>query len=200
MSVHTFQFGDRVLHAEKPEWGEGLVTEAVGAVQDGKACQRVTVRFERAGVKTLSTAYANLKPADTAPVIQEALTNSAAEWLGDLGAKQAQEVMSRLPESATDPFASLEARLKATLGLYRFSAVGGPLIDWAAAQSGLKDPLSRFNRHELEEYYRRFEMARDAHLKKLAAEAQRADPSMLARLAPAAPPAARNALRRVDIR
>ena len=200
MSVPAFQFGDRVLHADKPEWGEGVVTEAVAGVQDGKPCQRVTVRFDRAGVKTLSTAYARLKPAEHAPVIHEALQNASADWLGDLGARQAQEVMTRLPESATDPFASLESRLKATLGLYRFSAVGGPLIDWAAAQSGLKDPLTKFNRHELEEYYKRFEMARDAHLKKLVGESQRADPSMLGRLTAAAPPLAKQALRRVTVR
>lgn len=200
MTAHPFQFGDRVRHADKPEWGDGVVTEAVPGIQDGKPCQRVTVRFERAGVKTLSTAYARLRPAADDPVIQEALHLASTDWLGEVGMKGAKEVMGRLPEEVTDPFASLESRLKATLGLFRFSAVGGPLIDWAAAQSGLKDPLSKFNRHELEEHYKRFEAARDQHLRKLLAEAQRADPGMISRLVAQAPPAARNAVRRADVR
>ena len=78
--------------------------------------------------------------------------------------------MSRLPEAATDPFTSLEARLKATLTLYRFTDQGGSLLDWAAAQSALKDPLSEFSRHDLERLFQRFAFVRDEHLKKLVQE------------------------------
>lgn len=197
---NEFKFGDRVVHAEKPEWGSGVVSAAVPAVQDGKRCQRVTVRFDRAGIKTLTTAYAHLKPAEQAPEIEQAIATAGTDWLGGVGAKQVQEIMTRLPEPATDPFSSLEGRLRATLGLFRFTPVGGSLIDWAAAQSGLKDPLSRFNRHDLEEFYRRFEVNRDQHLKRLVLEAKRAEPHAVAAALADAPEAARHAVRRGDYR
>ena len=76
-----------------------------------------------------------------------------AVWQDRLSGRSPDEVMARLPEAATDPFSGLEARLKATLGLYRFTDQGGSLLDWAAAQSGLKDPLSEFSRHDLERHF-----------------------------------------------
>lgn len=197
-SSEQFHFGDRLYHAERPEWGEGTVTAAVAGVQDGKACQRLTVRFERGGIKTLSTAHANLRRSADRPVIAGALERAGTDWLADLGAKEVQEVMTRLPEPATDPFASLSQRLRATLSLYRFGAAGGGLIDWAAAQSGLKDPLAKFNRHELEAFYKRFVANLDAHLKRLLPEVQRKDPGALGEAMAQAPQPARDAVRRVD--
>ncbi|MGD9693772.1 MAG: DUF3553 domain-containing protein [Phycisphaerales bacterium] len=198
VSFEQFHFGDRLYHADRPEWGEGTVTAAVAGVQDGKACQRLTVRFERAGIKTLSTAHARLKKADDRPAIAGALEKANTDWLADLGAKEVQDVMTRLPEPATDPFASLEQRLKATLGLYRFGRTGGALIDWAASQSGLKDPLAKFNRHELEAFYKRFEANLEQHLKRLVGEMHRKDPGALAAVVATAPQPARDAVRRVD--
>lgn len=197
---HELKFGDRVIHADKPEWGSGVVSAAVPAIQDGKRCQRVTVRFERAGVKTLSTAFAHLRPADESPEIEQAIVTSNTGWLSDVGTKQVQEIMTRLPEAANDPFASMAARLKATLNLYRFSSTGGALMDWAAAQSGLKDPLSRFSRHELEEFFKRWEFTRAEHAKRLMGEAQRSDPKLVHEALAAAPEPARQALRRFDQR
>jgi hypothetical protein len=197
---HQFKFGDKVVHTGKPEWGSGVVSAAVGAVQDGKPCQRLTIRFDRAGIKTLSTAFATLRPAEEAPEISKALAETESDILGPSGKERVEEIMTGLPEPATDPFASLAARIKATLNLYRFSDQAGSLIDWAAAQCGLKDPLSRFNRHELEQFFRRFEVNRDAHLAKLAAEIRRKQPADLPALVRDAPPAAQKVLRRESAR
>jgi hypothetical protein len=200
-----------VVHAQRPEWGIGLVTGAQRSVQDGRACQRLTIRFDRAGVKTLSTALADLRSADDMPrlalteqeepVVEEAPdapANGDGGWLGRLSASAPDEVMLKLPEAATDPFSTLQARLGATFALYRFTPAGASLLDWAAAQSGLKDPLSRFNRHELERLFGRFVMIRDEHLKRLAQEMRKKDPSGLAGAIRSAPPAVQQTLRRLD--
>ncbi len=200
MSTDTFKFGDRVVHTGKAEWGEGVVTGAQPATQDGKPCQRVTVRFDRVGIKALSTALAPLQKVEDRPQIDAALANAGTDWLASVGSKQVMEIMTKLPEPATDPFASAERRLAATLGLYKFKINGGSLIDWAIQQTGLKDPLSRFNRHDLEEFFKRFENNRNQHLKKLASDMQRTDRATFDRVMSSAPPEARDALRRFDAR
>ncbi|QYU67803.1 hypothetical protein J4558_23455 [Leptolyngbya sp. 15MV] len=106
--------------------------------------------------------------------------------------------LTALPESATDPFASRRSRLKATLGLYRFSGVGASLLDWAASQTQLKDPLSCFSRHDLERLFDRFRIALDAHTRKLVHEARRQEPAVLAEVLAQASLAAQQAVRRVD--
>ncbi len=246
-------FGDRVVHAQRPEWGHGIVNSAEDAVHEGAKCQRLTVRFERAGVKTLLTAMAELLPAASGPLVSEepeadasggsgapaAVTipgpmaavagsgtrNSgsagnggsagsaagavagattigapASGWLEKAAATSApDEVMAKIPEVCTDPFRTLDQRVAATLLLYRFSDTGGSLIDWAAAQTGLKDPLSRFNRHELERFFKRFAHHRDEHLKKLVLELKKKDPALLGRTLRGALPSAQQALRRLDV-
>lgn len=200
--VREWSFGDRVVHAKRPEWGAGVVTAAQKIVHEGTPCQRLTIRFDRAGVKTLSTAVAELVSAADGPVLAPPAQSEAdadAGWLSRLSGKSPEEMMSRLPEAATDPFSSLEARLKATLALYRFTDQGGSLLDWAAAQSGLKDPLSEFSRHDLERLFQRFAFVRDEHLKKLVQEMRKKDPTVLQVVLRAAPPTASQALRRLDI-
>ena len=189
--------GDRLIHAGRPEWGVGEVRSAEGATQDGARCQRLTVRFERVGVKTLTTAFADLRTPEEMGALPDT-NDDDASWLQKAEAGDPEERMSRLPEPATDPFRSKKARLEATLGLYRFTAAGSSLLDWATAQSGLKDPLSRFNRHELERFFDRFKTNLDAHLKRLAFEMRKEDPAGLAAAAAAAPQPARIALKRVD--
>ena len=44
------------------------------------------------------------------------------------------------------------------------------LLDWAVAQSGLDDPLSRFNRTELESFYKDWARDRDVALHRLVTE------------------------------
>ena len=216
LTSQQWSYGDRVVHPAKPEWGQGVVTAASATTQDGKPCQRLTIRFDRAGVKVLSTAFAELKPA-TAPIPQPASAvvqasrelasesdqgNDSAPttggWLDSIKPVAPSESLLKMPDSTTDPFATLAGRLKATLNLYKFNDSGGSLLDWAAAQTGLKDPLSVFSRHELEQVYRRFTFIRDDHLKKLMSDARRQDPAALLKAAREAPPAGQQAMRRID--
>ena len=46
---------------------------------------------------------------------------------------------------------------------------------WAVAQTGMDDPLSRFNRHELEQFYERWMWERDRHLVKILDEARKSN-------------------------
>lgn len=194
----AWAMGDRILHAGKPEWGVGQVVSTKTETRDGQTCQRLTIRFERVGVKTVSTAYATLKRADTGPApAGEAATGGS--WLEELEAGDPISVMTRLPDEARDPFTPLADRLARTLALYRFEPTGASLLDWAAMQSRLKDPLSRFSRHELEDLFRRWRRRLDEHLVGVAAELRRKEgPEALARAAKAAPPAGQQALRRAD--
>ena len=194
-----FSISDRVVHAAKPEWGSGTVTGAAGATHDGTPCQRLSIRFERAGLKTVSTAFADIRPAGEVHRNLKPKLDAHHEPLPIESAdrREIQDIMTRMPETARDPFATPAKRLEATLALFRFEAQGGSLLDWAAAQSGLPDPLSRFNRHELEEYYRMFEKNLRSHLSKVVREANNVPAQELVRIAKSAPPAARQALQKL---
>lgn len=184
--------GDRVVHRGKPEWGVGSVTAAQAAVQDGKRCQSVTIRFENGGLKTVSTAFAKLAAAGQGSGAAE---TPSGTWLDDLEAVDVKDRLAELPEETRDPFTSLKARLEATLAQYRFSDGGASLLAWASSQTGLSDPLSRLNRHELEDAFARFRMALDRHLGQLLEQARReglaTDP-----IVASAPAEARQALQR----
>lgn len=198
-----FKFGDRLVHATKPEWGTGVVSSVQNVVEGGVASQRLTIRFERAGLKTISTAHADLRPADEHPSVEAAgaaaSTGNGVNWLEQLEAGDLTERMQRLPEATRDPFVSLASRLKATLALWRFSAQGAPLLDWAAMQTGLKDPLARFSRHELEQFFKRFETERDAHLKRLLLDARKQPAPEIEKVKAEALPAAKEAMRRLHL-
>lgn len=186
----AFSMGDRVLHPAKPEWGTGVVISAAPARQDGRVCQRLQIRFDREGLKTISTAFVDLRPvgaessaiAELEPVTQEAAERS----LGDL------------PDAATDPFAAPGARLKATLSQYRYGSSAGDLIAWATDRTGLADPLTLFSRHDLESAFERWKRTLDGHLKKLVRECKDMAPAELAPIVNGAPDAAREALKRVN--
>jgi len=220
-STKQWASGDKIVHCSKPEWGTGVITAAAGSQHEGKPCQSLTVRFDRAGIKVLSTAFAHLMDAELAPSLHRApplptpqpsaptpsIASSRAQGpasileideASPLVARDPREIMTRLPEIATDPFTTPAARLKATLAIYRFTPTGSSLLDWAAVQSGLADPMSRFNRHELERFFEAFAVVRDNHLKKLVIEIKRTDPSLLSQTASQAPPAAKLVLRRLD--
>jgi len=196
MTTPRFQFGDRLLHTDKPEWGVGQVIGAEDVTIEGVAGQRLKIRFEREGLKSLATQIAKLRPAEPQTTMERAEEGVLSGLNPEDSDKVAREVMTAIPEAARDPFASLTARLSATFGLYRFESSGASLIDWAAAQSGLTDPLSRFNRHELEEFFRRFSVSRDEQLKGLIGEAKRADPQAITNAAKGAPKAGVEAGRR----
>jgi hypothetical protein len=69
-------------------------------------------------------------------------------------------------------------------------------VDWAVAQTGLDDPLSRFSRQELEQHFSRYVTERDAHLGRLLAETRNDMPTINAALENT-PPAALDAARRI---
>ena len=62
----TFQRGDRVSHAARPEWGTGVVDRADPAEFQGKPAQKLVVTFAQRGRVTLTTAVAPLVLASTA--------------------------------------------------------------------------------------------------------------------------------------
>jgi hypothetical protein len=178
----TFSFGDKVVHAAMPEWGAGQVLSAMAHSEGGQTGQRLKVRFERAGLKTVSTLHADIRPAEAAAFsakTPEELAEAAGAdpVLAAALERDPVQVFTSLPDAASDPFRPLKSRIRATIDLYRFEDSGASLIDWAAAQSGLADPMVRFNRHELEQFFARFARERDQHLRRLLLEAKRADPA-----------------------
>lgn len=194
--IREWKMGDRIRHAGKPEWGIGNVVAADGSLQDGSPCQRLTVRFERGGSKTLSTAFADIRPADeffTAPerIPEDPLLAAHDE-------SNIKDALTKVPEPATDPFSGLRKRLHSTLDLYKYGESASGLLDWAASQTGLKDPLSRFSRHELEQLYQRFVANVDQHLRRLIKDVRRAEPALIPEAMASARPSAKHALRRVD--
>ncbi|MGJ8637472.1 MAG: DUF3553 domain-containing protein [Phycisphaerales bacterium] len=198
-----FQMGDRVIHASKPEWGVGIVATSSMGDHEGVPCQRLAIRFDRAGLKTVSTAFAKIEAAgDRVGVVTEkesisARDDGASNPILKASQREIQEIMTRIPDAARDPFATPGQRLKATLSLYRFTASGGPLIDWAVMQSGLSDPLTKFTRPELEEFFGFFEKILWKHLGKMVREARDVPAAELVQIRDSAPPEGRDALQRL---
>lgn len=204
MSEHKFASGDRVKHVRRPEWGVGTITKIEDAAMNGHHTSRLSIRFPNAGMKTLISDQADLEkvtgnsdPYDSGDSTNVAAWDKVGEggWLSGVAEKKIKEQMISLPGDLKDPFNSLAKRLSLTLGLYRFDRSGRGLTDWAVAQSGLDDPLSRFTRHDLEQFFDRWAGERDNHLAKLAHEA-RLEPAAVQAAMKSAPPAGLNALRR----
>lgn len=197
--MQAWKTGDWVMHATKPEWGAGQVLNAEGHIQDGKRCQRLNIRFDRGGLKVLSTAFAELKPTapgGTAALLSEGRDEDFSAPALDLASLR--EALEMIPEAATDPFISIAKRYESTLGLYRFTGQGGSLLDWATSQTRLKDPLSSFSRHELEQYFQKFRIKLDTHLKQIRRDIQKQDPGAAMKIEMAASPAARQLLQRLS--
>jgi hypothetical protein len=207
MSERKFQIGDRVRHAKRPEWGIGNVVKVEEATIHGRTVQMVSVRFGNAGVKTLSSSHADLQ---LAPGEESASTSAAdapvlawekmdeSDWLAPLARRKVEQAMVSIAAEARDPFNSLQKRLRFTLDLFRFDKSGRSLIDWAVAQSGLADPLSRFTRQELEQMFDRWAYERGVHLSRLLQDA-RSEPAMVANLVKMAPKAAQDTVRRLTM-
>lgn len=203
-----FEFGDRVRHDKRPEWGIGSVVKAEESTVNGSPMQRLSVRFPNAGIKTLSTQHAELSVVadepgtstitDDSPSI-ETLDRMNDGWLGSMAKRKVDEIMLAIPEPARDPFSSYRQRLQFTLALYRFDRSGRGLIDWAVAQSGLDDPLGRFTRQELEQMFDRWSMERDNHLRKLLDEG-RTETNVVRELMASAPAPAQHAVQRIHAR
>ncbi len=201
--VREWSIGSKVRHSGRPEWGVGVVTAAESLVQEGVRCQRLTIRFDKVGSKTLSTAFANLLGAsDTfgSPTPTGSAPMSSTDSILNLEAKAATEdTFLRIPDEAMDPFATLPKRAAAILKLYRFTPSGASLLDWAVMQSGMRDPLSRYNRHELETLFNRFRQNLDSQARKALKELKKQDPAAFALVLSQASPEAQAAVRRIDI-
>jgi hypothetical protein len=205
MTAIAFKMGDKVRSSKRPEWGEGSVMKLEAITFQGKTDQRIFVRFAAVGMKTLLASAADLIPADGSgddvlTAIHRPTTLTDVEkakeggWLGEIDRRGPEAVMTSLPPAATDPFLSLRKRLENTIGLYRFD---GKLIDWAVAQSGVTDPMTRFNRNQLEQFWQRWKFALDAHLISLLGEARR-DPDALQAAMAKATPAAQRAVQKAQ--
>ena len=208
MTATAFKMGDKVRSTKRPEWGVGSIMKIEAITFQGKSDQSIYVRFAAVGVKTLLASAADLITADgsgddvlTAIHRPTTLTEVEAKqeggWLGAIDRRKPEEIMTGLPPAATDPFLSLRRRLENTLALYRFDPAGGKLIDWAIAQSGVEDPMTRFNRNQLEQFWQRWKFELDAHLTRLLGEARR-DPASLSGAMQKAPPAAQRAVQKLQ--
>lgn len=165
----SFRTGDEVIHPKRPEWGPGVVDQAQTTTYQGKAGQRLTIRFANHGRVTINTAVTPLQGKDAEKNMNNATTQG---WLDAIAEQNGNDesVLWALPEALTDPFASQSQRLGATLESFRFSTEARSLIDWAVAQTGIADPLTVFNRHQLEQAFARFDRDRGLHLRDLVRE------------------------------
>ena len=201
--IPQFSPGDRVMHALRPEWGAGDVRSAEVMAHQGKAGQRLTIRFTNHGQVTVHTATARIVPAEQAaqPAPAMAATAEPGGWLGALEGGNTTDALTEIPEAASDPFRSTGARLQTTLDLYRFDESARLLIDWAVAQTGMRDPLTEFSREQLEQAFQVFSQRREVHLLELVRTIRRAGESQtLDTAAQHRDPAARDALKRAQRR
>jgi hypothetical protein len=224
MPGRSFAKGDSVIHAGKPEWGPGDVMSAEGQLHEGKPCQRLTIRFSRGGLKTISTAFADLRPASEAPLAMLAKRVAAAPEETERNGKSrgenddiagngesdptmqdvldraaSLEALQKLPENINDPFVPIMKRVQATLDLYKLWDKPAGVLDWATIQTGLRDPMSMMSRHELEAQMDRFRISLDGHLKKILKDARKEDAKAVDAALAQCGPAAKATLRRVDI-
>lgn len=168
-----YNVGDKVRHRTRPEWGEGTVATAQAVTHEGRPSQRLVINFANHGRVTLNATVAPIAPAGDVSTL--AATSGGAGWLHELEGKSIDaDALSELPEDVSDPFATLARRMRLTGDLYRFKREPRSVMEWAVAQSGLTDPLSRFSRNDLEQQFVAFEQARDAHLRSLLVAAKRA--------------------------
>ena len=211
MTEQKISYGDRVRHASRPEWGIGTVVKVEHLPMNGQGRhgdQRLSIRFPNAGIKTLIDGHAELERVtdaadpfadDQTPSVRLWERLSESDWLSPLARRKIDEAMISLPPACRDAFNSLGKRLSLVLGLYRFDSSGKGLIDWAVAQTGLDDPLTRFSRQELEKHFSRWCFERDQHLGKLLQECRGgADRSALDAALKTAPPAGAEAVRRLS--
>jgi hypothetical protein len=205
MSTAAFVFGDRVRHTRRPEWGVGTIVKCEELGVNGQRSQRLSVRFPNGGMKTLLSDHAELERVtnngDPYADNDHAMVSDwdkmhESEWLTSVAARKVKESMITLPMEVRDPFNSLAKRLELMMGLYRFDRSGRGLMDWAVAQTGLNDPLSRFTRHELEQHFDRWAFEREQHLSKLLQEA-RMEQAVVNNAVKNAPPAAQSAVRKL---
>ena len=213
----VYSVDDRIINTARPEWGAGVVIRAKAQNQGGVRCQMLSVRFDRTGMKQLSTAMAPLRFADGTGARSTTTTATPDKApAAEPGASLTLSDLSQLPPDATNPTRSANARLKTVLSEFkrvesRTSEAVAPhasrsarspapdqrlLLDWAISRSGLSDPLSRFNRTELEAAYDTFVRRLHDQLRPLIKAAASEDLAEFARVVEAAPAVGRDAAKR----
>lgn len=171
--IRIFNVGDRVRHTTRPEWGVGTIQKVQAILHEGHKAQRLSIEFERNGRMTLNSAVANLISAEENKVGIGITTDDSKGWLNAMEKSDPKELLMSLPDSTGDLLSGLATRLDATLDLYRYSTEPASLIEWAAVQLSISDPLSQFTRPELEQHFDYYAMKRDAHLRELVRAIQR---------------------------
>jgi len=200
----VFKKGDRVRHPSRPEWGTGAISRIETLSRGGTPDMRIWVRFPGTGEKALLASAARLELVDSGapkavlgerPTVHELDMANGGGWLADVSKRKVDDVMVAVPDEALDPFAAPQRRLANILALYRFDGSPARLVEWAVAQSGLDDPMTRFNRQELEQFHKRWLVNLDTQLLKLLTELKR-DRALVDLALKAAPPLAQRAVRR----
>jgi hypothetical protein len=203
----SIEFGDRVTHPKFPEWGSGAVIKVENTAVNGEVTKRITVRFTHAGLKKFvgdAIPLDVMLDAHAMPGDRECKRPAIAE-VEDLersGLRQAvdqklEEIMFNIPLACRDPFNTLDHRLRRTFALYKYDLSGKGLMEWAMAQTGMDDPLTRFNRTELEDYFKQYSFLLKQHLAKLLRELQ-GDKVTLKQLLDEAPEGARRAVSKLS--
>jgi hypothetical protein len=198
MQTTIFKKGDKVRHRRSPEWGTGVISRTEMLNREGGMDMRLWVRFPSVGEKVL---LASIAPLDhvtdggaaealdfhSRPSVAEATQSTGGGWLAEISKSKPEDVMTAVPLEATDPFVPAPRRLANALALYRFDGSGVKLIEWAVAQSGLDDPMTRYNRQELEAQWKRWLFNLDNAVLKILQELRRDQASIQAALAKAPP-------------
>lgn len=174
-----------MAHLRRPEWGIGEVYEARLIQHEGRSAQRLVVTFPNRGRVVINTALAplelqadrplNAQEPSTSMNATQRTTSSEGGWLAALernGKPRGSELWA-LPTSFSDPFLSDAQRLHNVLDSFRFGLDARSLIDWAVAQTGLADPLTKYTRHELEQGYQHFARDRELHLRDMVRQLKR---------------------------
>ena len=192
--MEQFNRGDRVRHAGRPEWGGGVVDQAVVVQHEGKPAQRLVISFANRGRVTVNTGMATLERVNGVAV--GAGATGGGDWLSELEGNRRD--ITDLSDAMSDVFLPLSTRVANTIASFRFNDDARGLMDWACAQTGLDDPLSHHSRSELEEAYRRYRHKREQHLTDLVKQARQTGELRVVEQATlqAPNPAAREALRK----
>jgi hypothetical protein len=165
----------------------------------------VTVRFSSAGLKSFVGDSLPLEvltdghqmPGDSVgkrPAIAE-VEDLERSGLTQAVQQKLEEIMHAIPMACRDPFNTAEHRLRRTLELYKYDMSGKGLMEWAMMQTGMDDPLTRFNRTELEMFFKHYSHELNKHLAKLLSE-MREEAVLIQRIVDEAPQRAKRAVQR----
>ena len=171
---NKYSAGDLVRHTKRPEWGVGHITRVEPSTFAGKSSFRVTIRFEGCGLKVLNVPPAPIeldKVSTTSTCIDESAIDSIDSSSSQFGVDSSikiKEFMVKLPDICTDPFRSKKERFISTLELFRFDNDPHGLLNWSRSQTMLSDPMTRFNRMELESFFNQWKSVRDLYFIDLA--------------------------------